>query len=188
MKKFYLFAAAAAACFSLIAVTGCEKTPENEEEETVTLSIENQWVTTFTDSYGSSAKRCFDIGIGTPDKILIGDWADGYDILLESMGITGIDPDKSFFSMTSGAQEIVSITPSADGTSGTVVYNVENMYDPTAEPTQATIKYSKLTETSVELTVEEADPMNPSEIIETTYSCTAAAEPVKIYSYADITM
>lgn len=109
-------------------------------------------------------------------------------MLLESMGITGIDPDKSFFSMTSGAQEIVSITPSADGTSGTVVYNVENMYDPTAEPTQATIKYSKLTETSVELTVEEADPMNPSEIIETTYSCTAAAEPVKIYSYADITM
>lgn len=200
MKTKLFMAAAIAACFGLMtAVTSCEGTdPENTDqteqggeqggpttdpddeggEPVAEVSIYKQWVCTYQDQ-GTDAKRCYDI---TETTIIIGDWADGYETLLENMGITVADPDKSYYAMSMGPDTIKEVT-ATDETSGTITYTTIDMY--TQQESEVSIEYSKLTSTTVDITQEVLDPMAGT-TTKVTYNCTAATEPVKVYSYADI--
>ena len=114
MKKHFMILAAAAACFGLLTMTGCEETnPDNgdgteqtdgnedgngenegdegdEQEPAAELSIEKQWVAE-TEQEGTIVKQCFDIGVGVEGGLLIGQYNDLYASMLPE----GADPEKS---------------------------------------------------------------------------------------------
>ena len=105
MKKHFMILAAAAACFGLLTMTGCEETnPDNgdgteqtdgnedgngeneggegeEQEPAAELSIEKQWVAE-TEQEGTIVKQCFDIGVGVEGGLLIGQYNDLYASML----------------------------------------------------------------------------------------------------------
>lgn len=187
-NKFFMFAAATAACFSLVSLTSCEKDNGNENgtgtgagEEPV-ISIEKQWIGSITMEDPISGeievKQCFDINYGVEGGVLIGQYNEGYASQLPE----GADPDKSYIAMVMGPDKFVSDTPNADKTSGTVTYKTDMDMDGTAE-TEVTLEYANLTENSVDITYN--DPMSGSAI---KVSCTVAPEGTKVYTYADLGM
>lgn len=203
MKKHFMILAAAAACFGLLTMTGCEETnPDNgdgteqtdgnedgngenegdegdEQEPAAELSIEKQWVADLSEAQDGSTRKCFDLA--DEGKIIIGDWVPGMEAYMEQFGITEYDPATCFLAMVAGPETIVSITP-ADETSGTIVYSSDTDMDGVGDA-EFSLSYSNLTETSVSITM--ADIYSGEEA---TYNCVAATEPVKVYSYADASM
>ena len=198
--------AAAAACFGLLTMTGCEETnPDNgdgteqtdgnedgngenegdegdEQEPAAELSIEKQWVAE-TEQEGMIVKQCFDIGVGVEGGLLIVGVEGGlligqYNDLYASMLPEGADPEKSYIAMIYSADEIVSITET-NGTSGTVAYKTDTDGDGTAE-TDMSLSYSNLNETSV--TINYTDVYG----ITTTLDCTVAPEGTKVYTMMDL--
>ena len=182
--------AAAAACFGLLTMTGCEETnPDNgdgteqtdgnedgngeNEGDEGDESIEKQWVAE-TEQEGMIVKQCFDIGVGVEGGLLIGQYNDLYASMLPE----GADPEKSYIAMIYSADEIVSITET-NGTSGTVAYKTDTDGDGTAE-TDMSLSYSNLTETSV--TINYTDVYG----ITTTLDCTVAPEGTKVYTMMDL--
>ena len=199
MKKHFMILAAAAACFGLLTMTGCEETnPDNgdgteqtdgnedgngeneggegeEQEPAAELSIEKQWIAE-TEQEGTIVKQCFDIGVGVEGGLLIGQYNDLYASMLPE----GADPEKSYISMAYSADEVVSITPDTDKTSGTIIYKTDADMDGIAE-TEGSIKYADLTEDTVTITY--VDLMSGTEII---LSCTVAPEGTKVYTMMDL--
>lgn len=188
-NKFFMLAAATAACFSLVSLTSCEKDNGNENGnepgtggESAVISIEKQWIGSITMEDPISGeievKQCFDINYGVEGGVLIGQYNEGYASMLPE----GADPDKSYIAMVMGPDEFVSDTPNADKTSGTVTYKTDMDMDGTAE-TEVTLEYANLTENSVDITYN--DPNSGSAI---KVSCTVAPEGTKVYTYADLGM
>ena len=188
MKKNLIILAAAAACFGLIAMTGCEETStenqdnteqtdgegsdtEGEGTEQQTYSIEKQWVTESTEG-GVTVKQCIDINYGV-EGLLVGVYNEGYASMLPE----GADPDKSYIAMAYSADKIVSITET-NKTSGTIVYATDITGDGTL--TEFTMTYSNLTENSVDIVY--TDVYNQTFNL----SCTVAPEGTKIYTMADL--
>ena len=101
-NKFFMLAAATAACFSLVSLTRCEKDNGNENGtepgtggETPVISIEKQWIGSITqeDPFSGETievKQCFDINYGVEGGVLIGQYNEGYASMLPE----GADPDK----------------------------------------------------------------------------------------------
>lgn len=183
-NKFFMLAAATAACFSLVSLTSCEKDNGNENGnepgtggESAVISIEKQWIGSITQE-GLEVKQCFDINYGVEGGVLIGQYNEGYASMLPE----GADPDKSYIAMVMGPDKFVSDTPNADKNSGTVTYKTDMDMDGTAE-TEVTLEYANLTENSVDITYN--DPMSGSAI---KVSCTVAPEGTKVYTYADLGM
>lgn len=181
-NKFFMLAAATAACFSLVSLTSCEKDNGNENGnepgnggESAVISIEKQWIGSIIQE-GLEVKQCFDINYGVEGGVLIGQYNEGYASMLPD----GADPDKSYIAMVMGPDEFVSDTPDADKTSGTVTYKTDMDMDGTAE-TEVKLEYANLTENSVDITYN--DPMSGSAI---KVSCTVAPEGTKVYTYADL--
>lgn len=185
-NKFFMLAAATAACFSLVSLTSCEKDNGNENGnepgtggESAVISIEKQWIGSITmdDPSGSiEVKQCFDINYGVEGGVLIGQYTEGYASMLPD----GADPDKSYIAMVMGPDEFVSDTPDADKTSGTVIYKTDLDTDGTAEA-EVKLEYANLTENSVDITYN--DPLSGSAI---KVSCTVAPEGTKVYTLADL--
>lgn len=141
-------------------------------------SILKQWVADLSEAQDGSTRKCFDLA--TEGSILIGDWMPGMEAYMDMFGITDYDPDNSFIAMVTGPETIVSITPS-DDTAGTIIYSSDTDMDGVPD-TEYTLKYANLTDTTVDITMNDIYSGQ-----EATYSCTAAATTVKVYTYADAT-
>lgn len=141
-------------------------------------SILKQWVADLSEAQDGSTRKCFDLA--TEGSILIGDWMPGMEAYMDMFGITDYDPDNSFMAMVTGPETIVSITPS-DDTAGTIIYSSDTDMDGVPD-TEYTLKYANLTDTTVDITMNDVYSGQ-----EATYNCTAAATTVKVYTYADAT-
>ncbi len=141
-------------------------------------SILKQWVADLSEAQDGSTRKCFDLA--TEGSILIGDWMPGMEAYMDMFGITDYDPDNSFIAMVTGPETIVSITPS-DDTAGTIIYSSDTDMDGVPD-TEYTLKYANLTDTTVDITMNDVYSGQ-----EATYNCTAAATTVKVYTYADAT-
>lgn len=186
MKKHFMILAAAAACFGLLTMTGCEETnPDNgdgteqtdgnedgngenegdegdEQEPAAELSIEKVWIS-------EDNSVCLDINCKHEGIVAI--------------GLSGLDSDANIFVDMGMGYTINGKTESEDKTSGTIQI-IQDIYGDGSTVYNDSLTYSDLTEDSVTITVSLSDPMTGTPN-ETEYKCTLAPESATVFTYME---